>query len=268
MRTAISLTVLLVLAGAASAQDDPPAAAGQEKTAPLEAEVTKVKGVVDVKRPDDKDWVAAETGMKLRKGSEICTAVASKATLKFGGNITVEVKALTQIKVEELLSKGKGVNADVNLKFGTLEVDIQKGDLRADMKVAAPQSTTSVSGSHGIVWAPASSEMGGYLTIQTTSGEWDHELENGLVVKIFGRGGRNNRGDLRRDMTYRYRTLKYLFLFGQPPPELYQDESGVKAGDPNPGSRPLHEWAQKSPFSPKFKKPAALPRPPPPPTQP
>ena len=172
-------TLLLVLLQQ-PAQDpapDPKAAEPAEAEAEAEAEVVKVleativaiKGTVDVKRPSDKEWVPAERNMKLPRGAEICTAMSSSATVLITGQIQVDIGPLTQTRIELLVEKKEGVEADLNLRFGTIEVDIQKGDLRADMTVATPHSTTSVSGSHGIIRAPASGP-GHIITLRTFSG--------------------------------------------------------------------------------------------------
>ena len=260
----------LLLGGAVWGQDPPKAPQAPEggKKQELEATLVALKGTVDVKRPEDKDWVPAERNMKLKKGSEICTAVASSAKLLLTGNIQVEVKALTQAKIEDLAKAGAKLNADVNLKFGSIEVDIQKGDLKADMKVAAPNSTTSVSGSKGIVKAPASGG-GGKVTISTSSGTWSHHLPKfDLTQGIDGAGVGNNLGELPKDLGYKFATNLFLNYFGKSKDELYQGGFTGKAGDVHPWDIPLGEFGGAGPASKKHRKPAALPLPPPPPAGP
>jgi len=262
----VLLWVLLLMGGALVAQEPPKADAAKPQE--LEATLVALKGTVDVKRPEDKDWVPAERNMKLKKGSEICTAVASSAKLLLTGNLTVDVKALTQAKIEDLAKAGAKVNADVKLKFGAVEVDIQKGDLRSDMKVTAPNSTTSVSGSHGIVKAPASGG-GGHVTISTSSGTWSHFLPKfDLSQGIEGEGVGNDQGDLPNDLNYFFSTDQFLNFFGKGKDELYQGGFTGKAGDPHPWDIPLGEFGGTWPGSPKHRKSAGLPLPPPPPNGP
>ncbi len=261
MKNTLMLLAALLLAAPAAAQDPAPA---QED---LEAVIESVQGTVDVMRPGDKDWIPAEKGMKLKKSSEICSAIASTASLLFTGNIKVEVRALTQAKIEELAKSGGAVNAEVNLKFGTIEVDIQKGDLRADMKVAAPNSTTSISGSRGWVRAPAASGSDNLVTLHTFSGTWHHETpKTGTGVDITGTGVANNVGDLKRDFLYRANTDQFLNFFGKSPSEMYQDGFSIKGGDMNPGLLPIHEMGTSTwPMNQAFQQSSALPMPPPPP---
>ncbi len=247
---------------AAAAQPDP------ARNEDFEAQVVALKGTVDVKRPEDKDWVPAERNMKLKKGSEICTAVASTATLLISGNIRVDVKALTQAKIEVLAKSGQGVNADVKLKFGTLEVDIQKGDLRSDLKVTAPNSTTSVSGSHGIIRAPAMRGNGLYVCLRTESGMWIYVDQEGVGIDIEGRGRVTQTGLLPSDIGYIFASGRFLNYYGRNPTELYQDVFSLKAGDPNPWDVPLYEFGGSGPSGARFLRQAAFPFPPPPPPGP
>lgn len=248
---------LLCLAAAAVAQEPP-------KKEDLEAVVVTLKGTVDVKRPDDKDWVPAERNMKLKKGTSICTSVASTASLLLTGNVKVTVKPLTEAKIEDLAKGGGTLNADVNLKFGTIEVDIQKGDLRSDMKVRSPNSTTSVSGSNGIVKAFASGG-GALISLKTSTGTWTFTPKKlGVEIPVEGKGGANDAGELPQDRDYNFKADQFLDFGGRSKAELYRGR-GSKGGDRNPWEIPFYEFANTGPANPKHKKAAALPLPPGPP---
>lgn len=252
MLTASSL-LMLVLA------QEPP------KKEELEAVVVSFKGTVDVKRPEDKDWVAVERNMKLKKGSSVCTSIASSAELLFTGNVKVTVKALTEAKIDDLAKGGGQMNADVNLKFGTIEVDIQKGDLRTDMKVRSPNSTTSVSGSNGIVRAFASGG-GAILSIRTFTGSWSFSPARlDVEIPIEGAGGTTESGDLPQDLDYRFRADLYVRFFGRRDEEYYRGIFGFKGPDVNPWDVPFYDFANTGPVNQKHKRPAALPLPPGPP---
>lgn len=255
MLSASSVLVLCALQAAAQ-----PAPAKE-----LEAVVVSLKGTVDVKRPEDKDWVAAERNMKLKKGSSICTSVASTAELLFSGNVKVLVRPLTEASIETLAQAGGELKADVNLKFGTVEVDIQKGDLRSDMKVRSPNSTTSVSGSNGIVRAFASGG-GALIALRTFTGSWIFNPAK-LDVDIFieGAGAVNEDGDLPQDMEDRFRAELYVRFFGRRDEELYLGRFGQPGGDARPWDVPFFEFVNQSPVGQRTRRPSALPLPPPPP---
>jgi hypothetical protein len=248
------LTVLaLALSGAVAAPQD-------AKPQELEATLVAFKGTVDVKRPEDKDWVAAERNMKLKRGSEICTSVASAATLLFTGNLKIEVRAVTQARVDELAKQGNDVNADVRLKFGSIEVDLQKGDLRSDMKVSAPNSTTSVKGSTGIVRAPAT-EGGCRITLRTTTGTWNH-FASKVDREIAGADVADNHGNQLRDFRAFSDSHDFIDFFGRDRDELYQGRFSGKAGDANPWDVPFFEFVMYKPTGARTRRPSALPLPP------
>ena len=257
----------------ADGQDAKPEAGqeGAKKKPPVEATIVTLKGVVDVKRPEDKDWVPAKKDMKLKKGSEICTSVAARVTLLFANKIRVGLKPLTQAKIDDLARAAGTLKTGVNLKFGTIEVDIQKGDLRADMKVTAPNSTTSVSGSHGLVRAPAAMGLERRVILRAFEGVWEHSAANRTywvtITSPFGDTA-TNRGDLRRDLYYRFRRAEFLQLFGRTRTEAYMDPFNIKAIDPLPIGIPVFEFSRTWVASLKHLKAGGLPRPPNPPITP
>lgn len=253
MRTRIAIVLVLATGALAGAQD----AAKRED---LEATLVAFKGTVDVKRPEDKDWVAAERNMKLKRGSEICTSVASAATLLFTSNLKIEVKALTQARVDELAKQGGAVNGDVRLKFGSIEVDLLKGDLRTDMKVSAPNSTTSVSGSNGIVRAPAT-EGGCRITLRTTTGTWNHDASQ-VDRDLFGADVADNYGNQLRDFRALADSHDFIDFFGRDRFELYQSRFTTKAGDAAPWDVPFFDFVNNSPSSGRIKRSSGLPLPP------
>ncbi len=250
-------TLLTLVLTAAALQAAPPQ---EPKKEDVEATLVAFKGTVDVKRPEDKDFVPAERNMKLKKGSEICTSVASTAKLLLTGNVQVDVRPLTQAKIEELAKAGSSMNADLKLKFGAVEVDIQKGDLRSDMKVSAPNSTTSVSGSHGIVRAPAT-EGGCRITLRTTTGTWRHDASQ-VGRDITGEDVADNFGNQLRDFRLIADSHDFLDFWGRNKDELYQSRFNRKAGDPDPWDVPFYEFVNQGPTSGRVKRTSVLPLPP------
>ena len=134
------------------------------------------------------------------------------------------------------------------------------------MTVATPHSTTSVSGSRGIIRAPAAGP-GRIITLRTFSGSWSRKSKRlGITTFLEGSRATNDFGEARRDLTYRYSTHQVLDFFGRNASELYQDPFSVKGGDPNPGLTPLFEQGTTfNPINAVFTQPAGLPLPPPPP---
>jgi len=252
MKTLLALVLSAVFLQAAPPQEP--------KKEDVEATLVSFKGTVDVKRPEDKDFVPAERNMKLKKGSEICTSVASTAKLLLTGNVQVDVRPLTQAKIEDLAKAGGAMNADLKLKFGAVEVDIQKGDLRSDMKVSAPNSTTSVSGSHGIVRAPAT-DGGCRITLRTTTGTWRHDASQ-VDRDLLGEDVADNFGNQLRDFRLIADSHDFVDFWGRNKDELYQSRFNRKAGDPDPWDVPFYEFVNQGPMSGRVKRTSVLPLPP------
>jgi hypothetical protein len=250
-------TLLALVLTAAALQAAPPQ---EPKKEDAEATLVSFKGTVDVKRPEDKDFVPAERNMKLKKGSEICTSVASTAKLLLTGNVQVDVRPLTQARIEDLAKAGGDMNADLKLKFGAVEVDIQKGDLKSDMKVSAPNSTTSVSGSHGIVRAPAT-DGGCRITLRTTTGTWRHDASQ-VGRDITGEDVADNFGNQLRDFRIIADSHDFLDFWGRNKDELYQSRFNRKAGDQDPWDVPFYEFVNQGPTSGRVKRTSLLPLPP------
>lgn len=248
------VSVLLALQAAAGPQELPP-----------EAVVVSVKGTVDVKRPADQDWVPAQANMKLEKGASICTSVASSAELLFGGQVKLLVRPLSEASIEELARAGPVNAADVRLKFGTVEIDIQKGELRADLKIREPHSTTSVSGSKGIVRAFATGQ-GVLLSLRTSTGSWVFTPRKmGVDFPIEGAGAANLDGDLPQDLDRRFDIELYLWYFGRGAHERHRGRFGVPSAPAVPWDVPFYEFAGTGPVSGRLRIQGTLPTPPGPP---
>ncbi len=248
-----TLAVLIWCASALQGQAAP-------KADDLEATLVDFKGTVDVKRPEDKDWVPAARNMKLRKGAGVCTAIASTATLLFSSNLKIDVQPLTEARVDELAKETGGIKTELRLKFGIIEVDIQKGDLKSDMKVKAPNSTTSVSGSHGIVRAPAT-DGGCRVTLRTSTGTWSHDASR-VGRDLFGEDVADDYGNQLRDLRLFGSNNDFLDFYGRNQDDLYLGLFTGKSGDANPWDVPFFDWANGGPTSPKNRKQGGLGLPP------
>ncbi len=242
--------VLIVMGGVALAQD--------EKKDDLESVIVDITGTVDIKRPSDKDWIAAEKNMKLGKGSEICTAEASSVKLLFPPQLTIEVKPITLTKIDELAKTAKGMKTDVKLKFGSVNIELKKGEVESSLRVATPNATTSVSGSSAQMWGWAASG-GGYLNVSVQTGSWSQQNNGTGGTQEFGPGQvGNDNGNLFGQIEGNYSAGQYQDYFGRPEGELYDN------WDPCSGLNPNYEGGDPNlnPFADVFQQPSALPGPP------
>lgn len=128
------------------------------------------------------------------------------------------------------------------------------------MKVSAPNSTTSISGSNGIVRAPAT-DGGCRITLRTTTGTWNHrasEVDRG----ISGADVADNYGNQLRDFRAFADSHDFIDFFGRDRDELYRGRFSLWAGDADPWEVPFFELVTYKPMGPRTRRPSTLPGPP------
>src|SRR5678816_2805719 len=128
------------------------------------------------------------------------------------------------------------------------------------MKVSAPNSTTSVSGSNGIVRAPAT-DGGCRITLRTTTGTWNHRASE-VNRGIAGADVADNYGNQLRDFRAFADSHDFIDFFGRDRDELYQNRFSVRAGDADPWMVPFFEFVIYKPMAPRNTRPSSLPGPP------
>ena len=209
---------LVLACGSAFAQDPPkqdppkqdPAAKPPDQDPPkpqeeeYEATLAEFKGVVDVKRPEDKDWVEAVKNMRLPKGSEVCTGANSTAVIVAGKGLVIELKPVTMASLVTLIKKAKEQKVDTVLKFGSADIKLEKTEVVADFRIATPAVTTSISGSHGILraWATRGARL---ISLRIFEGRWGRYMKAGGTAETGGPGdAMNDHGDLSTDLNYDY----------------------------------------------------------------
>jgi len=115
--------------------------------------IKEVNGVVDIKRPTDADWIIPEVGMSLDEGTKISTGYDSNIVLDLiprppCEDKTVNIKSLSQVNVtrDPDIFANETIETKLKLDTGTINVDVKKGELKTDLKVATPNTTASISG--------------------------------------------------------------------------------------------------------------------------
>jgi hypothetical protein len=179
-----SVTGLAVMAALVAGVFLPGAALAQDKPAAdkVEATILEIKGVVDVKRPADADFIEGLKDMKLAEDSEISTGLDSEVTLLFPPENKVVVKSLTQVKIDKLLIGQGTVETKLKLQTGTVKVEVNKGDMKTDLKVATPNTTASISGTQEEV------------TSYEDSGD-EHDVTEGTVIVQENQGEGEDEGE-------------------------------------------------------------------------
>lgn len=113
----------------------------------LEVTIDKIEGDVEAKKVDEKEWITAVTGMKLKEGSKVSTGFKSKAVLLFADNSTVVIKPLTQLTINRFNQDGNEVRTKLGLRIGAVQVKVKENQpVKTDMKIYTPNATASVRG--------------------------------------------------------------------------------------------------------------------------
>lgn len=113
---------------------------------PLEATVVSVTGTVEVKLTPEADWQAAQPGMKVPQGAQICTGVKSKVELDFQGHSVVVIRRPSIVRVDRFLMDEKAVHTRLHLKVGSLRAGVVKERIASDFKITTPAVTLSARG--------------------------------------------------------------------------------------------------------------------------
>jgi hypothetical protein len=115
--------------------------------------IKEVNGIVDIKRPTDADWVIPEAGMSLAEGTQISTGYDSNIVLDLipvppCENKTVNIKSLSQVNVtrDPDIFANETIETKLKIDTGTINVDVKKGELKTDLKIATPNTTCTISG--------------------------------------------------------------------------------------------------------------------------
>jgi hypothetical protein len=109
------------------------------------AAIKEVKGKVKIKKPGN-PWETALVDMKLEKGTTISTGFKSEVILDLGSSY-ITVKALTRMKLEELLEREDIVQTDIYLKFGKVSAEVKTTKEKDhDFTLKSPVSTAAVRG--------------------------------------------------------------------------------------------------------------------------
>ena len=116
--------------------------------AALDATITAVNGKVELRQRAGGPWVAAETGAVVPVGATISTSFNAGATLQVGES-ELKVKALTRMRIEELISENGIDRSEIDLPVGRVTANVRgSSGNRAEFRVSSPIATASVRGTN------------------------------------------------------------------------------------------------------------------------
>jgi len=153
--------VILLVAGAAWAQDEPAAQepasapAGQQPTTapaeqqPVMARVIDVHGDVQHAPVDSREWQPCKVGDEYAQGTKISTGVRSSIKLQIGQEepytaLLIEAVGLTYLSESYKTKETKRVRVGVG--YGKIRAGVAEGGLKSDFTVDSPVATLSKRG--------------------------------------------------------------------------------------------------------------------------
>ena len=142
LRTILS-TICLTIAMPfiAGAQTQP--AAGVEV---LEATITGVEGLVQVRANENEPWVKAEVGMKLNELAEFRTGPKSAVRFVIPPDQTITLDRLGTLKLLQAVNDNGKLQTRLGMKYGRTRFDIEAAGREHDATIASPSSTLAVRG--------------------------------------------------------------------------------------------------------------------------
>lgn len=112
----------------------------------LEARVSSVQGKVEIRTDSTAPWIAAAEGMRLPLGATISTGFNSQAELVVGP-ATLQVRALSRMRLDELMEREGVVQSDLHLQVGRVRADVRSAEgLRSEFRLSSPIATAAVRG--------------------------------------------------------------------------------------------------------------------------
>jgi FecR protein len=117
-------------------------AAGQR----LEATVTGVEGLVQVRAAADQQWQICKVGMVLDEGAEFRTAPRSAVRFTIPPGQTVTLDRSGACKLLRAVMEAGRVTTDVGLEHGRIRYDLEAPGVEARSTIRSPNSTLAVRG--------------------------------------------------------------------------------------------------------------------------
>ncbi|SIQ89929.1 FecR family protein [Alkalispirochaeta americana] len=112
----------------------------------LEARIASVQGKVEIRTDSSAPWITAVEGMTIPLGATISTGFNSLAEVTVGP-ATLQVRALSRMRLDELIEQEGVVQSDLHLQVGRVRADVRSAEgLRSEFRLSSPIATAAVRG--------------------------------------------------------------------------------------------------------------------------
>jgi hypothetical protein len=112
----------------------------------LEATVTGVEGLVQVRGGSDQPWRRAAVGMVLNEEAELRTGPKSAVRFTIPPDQTVTLDRLGTVKILEAVNDNGKLKTNLGMKYGRTRYDIEAAGREHESTITSPSSTLAVRG--------------------------------------------------------------------------------------------------------------------------
>jgi hypothetical protein len=112
----------------------------------LEATITGVEGMVQVRQNENDKWTKAQVGMTLGQMAEIRTGPRSAVRCTLPPDQTFTLDRLGTVKLLEAVRRDKRIDTDLMMKYGRVRLDVETADVEHRSVIRSPSSTLAVRG--------------------------------------------------------------------------------------------------------------------------
>ena len=112
----------------------------------LQATITGVQGLVQVRQADDQPWMRAQVGMVLDEGATFRTGLRSSVRFVIPPDQTVTLDRLGQVKLLQAVASQGKVTTDLGMSYGRTRYEIEAAGIAHVSTIHSPNSTLAVRG--------------------------------------------------------------------------------------------------------------------------
>lgn len=138
-----TLTILIVALTATLTHAQP---ATQSERQALEAVITGVEGMVQVRDHEDAPWRKAEVGMVVKEDGEFRTGPKSAVRFEIPPSQVVTLDRLGTVKLLTVAKEGGKIKTNLGMKYGRTRYDIEAAGQEHESTISSPSSTLAVRG--------------------------------------------------------------------------------------------------------------------------
>lgn len=156
---------------------------------PIQATITGVEGIVQVRLAEDQPWQLARVDMVVGEGAEFRTGPKSAVRFVIPPGQTVTLDRLGTVKVLEAARSAGKIKTDLGMQYGRVRYDIEAAGEEYDSTIRSPGATLAVRGTkvsltNSAPFAPVATSLTGKARFRDRAGQ----------TRDFG--GRDRRSDI------------------------------------------------------------------------